>query len=133
MFYDDEEIANFRHEAFLEEAGLEDFVYEENCRDTVSFSDCPTVQFIPKRTVSMLDDMFYDDEEIANFRHEAFLEEAGLEDFVYEDNCSDDEEVVAVAEEEIKTKIAPRRAARIPRTSARGGKHMACLIAIFEI
>jgi hypothetical protein len=62
---------------------------------TISFSDSPTVQFIPKRTMSMLDDMFYDDEELANFRHESFLEKA----FIYEENCSDDEDVVSVSEE----------------------------------
>ena len=44
----------------------------------VRFSDNVQIQEIAKYSCSVLDDLFYDSNELANFRYEAFLEQCGL-------------------------------------------------------
>jgi hypothetical protein len=56
------------------------------------FSDEVTVHIIPDLDQSSLDDMFYREEEIADFRHEAFLESCGLssDDFSHDFSLESD-------------------------------------------
>ena len=45
----------------------------------VRFSDDVQIQEIAKYSSSVLDDLFYDDDQLSNFRYEAFMEKCGLD------------------------------------------------------
>lgn len=45
----------------------------------ISFSNVVDEREIPTLAPSDANDFFYDDDEIANFRHEKFMEECGLD------------------------------------------------------
>ena len=47
---------------------------------SVRFSDLTELSYLPEDRKDCLDSMFYTDEELADFRHEAFLEDCGIAD-----------------------------------------------------
>lgn len=52
---------------------------------SLSFSPQPNAVFlVPKLPTEVLDDCFYDDDQIAKFRYDAFLEDCGLDPTEYE-------------------------------------------------
>ena len=48
-------------------------------RDSVRFSDCVDVKNVPRFPIEEFSNLFYEDEEIAQFRYEAFCEDCGFD------------------------------------------------------
>lgn len=97
----------------------------------VSFSDRPIViHVIPRLSNSVLDTLFYDDIELANFRYEAFLELAGLHSYIERREESEEEEViideeVPAIEKKEETEEELIKEEEVPTTVALSTKHVA--------
>ena len=64
---------------FEDECDPSDFL--QDSFTSVRFSDLAELSYLPEDRQDCLDSMFYTDEELADFRHEAFLEKCGIPEF----------------------------------------------------